>query len=322
MKQINFSIAAFLLAGWFLISNSCLQINASGTSSASLEFVATTPCNENLKKILNIPVSDKSEMVRWSLKLNYDEKTSAPSGFNLTCMYGMPKQGTKDLMPGATTIELKGKWAIIKGTKENAKAVVYKLTNDNSPISLSFLSLDQNLLHLLDGDRSLMVGSAAWSYTLNRINPVTASANNFVSQNSKPPRIATDSIIVGIFEGRATCIDDLRELNGISSSGCQLVKCRLTLYQDVKTHEPTSFFLNTIYVGKGDTKYSNTGKWTITQGVNADKEAVVYTLEADKPQVSISLMKADNNILFFLDKNRNLLVGNNYCSFTLNRNRK
>ena len=79
-------------------------------------------------------------------------------------------------MEGTGTIELKGKWTIGKGTNESAEAVVYKLNAGNSPISLSFLKPDQNLLHLLDLDKRLMIGNGAWSYTLNRINPIIASS--------------------------------------------------------------------------------------------------------------------------------------------------
>ena len=68
-----------------------------------------------------------------------------------------------------------------------------------------------------------------------------------------------------------------------------------------KTHTPTTFQLLTVYVGKGDTRYTNTGKWVVTQGTKTDPEAVVYQLELDpdKPQESLAFLKADDNILFF-----------------------
>jgi hypothetical protein len=170
------------------------------------------------------------------------------------------KTGNKRFYGGAETIELKGKLTIDKGTNENAEAVVYTLNAENSPISLSFLQPDQNLLHLLDADKRLMIGNGAWSYTLNRIDQVTPSPTKFSMPTISPPRITTDSLIVGVFDGRTPCNTELRELNGISAAGCQIIKCRLTLYQDIKTHKPTTFQLQTIYVGKGDTRYTSTGK--------------------------------------------------------------
>jgi hypothetical protein len=61
----------------------------------------------------------------------------------------------------------------------------------------------------------------------------------------------------------------------------------------------------------------------MTQGTKTDAGAIVYQLEPDsgKPQ-SLSFLKADDNILFFMDKERNLLVGNDYSSYTLNRTTK
>ena len=58
---------------------------------------------------------------------------------------------------------------IIKGTKADSNAIVYRLNDDNTNKTISFLKLNANLLHLLDSDQRLMIGSAAWSYTLNRI---------------------------------------------------------------------------------------------------------------------------------------------------------
>ena len=59
------------------------------------------------------------------------------------------------------------------------------------------------------------------------------------------------------------------------------------------------------------------------KGTKTDPGAIVYQLEPDsgKPH-SLVLLKADNNILFFLDENMNHLVGDTYTSYTLNRAKK
>lgn len=323
MKQVKLFFSLLLPLVCLVSTNSCSQTTFSGSANPAV-FEATTPCNAAVKNIFQIPQDFKAEMMKWKLILYSNAKSSAPSTYELICTYGIPKQRTKDLMEGAGKIELKGKWKITKGTGGDAEAVVYELNADNSPVSLSFLKPGENLLHLLDADKRMMVGSAAWSYTLNRINPVATSS---VKLNAKAglstPRITTDSIIVGIFEGRTPCDENLCKLNRISTEGCQGIKCQLILYQDIKTHEPTSFLLHTVYVGKGDTKYGNTGKWTITRGTKTDATAIVYQLEADDPKVSLALMRADDNILFFLDENKDLLTtGSRYTAYTLNRKRR
>jgi len=322
MKQVRLFFATTLLAVCFVITNSCSQTAVPGSSSVHGVFEASTPCDEVSKEMLGISRGTKYELMKWNLTLYQDPKTFAPSDYKLICVYGLPKQGTRDFMEGSQTIELKGKWTIGKGTSENAEAIVYKLNAGNSKISLAFLKPDQNLLHLLDRDKRLMIGTGAWSYTLNRINPVTPSSSSKFTPTKVLSHIATDSIIVGVFGGRTPCNTVLRELNGISAPGCQIIKCQLTLYQDAKTHTPTTFLLQTIYVAKGDTRYSTTGKWTMTQGTKTDPGAIVYQLDSEEPQISLALLKADDNILFFLDKERNFLVGNNYSSYTLNRVKK
>jgi hypothetical protein len=320
MKQVKLFFVITPLAICFIITNSCSQTTKPGSSSIPQVFEATTPCNDVLKKLLQTPSDMECEMVKWSLTLYLDSKIVNPSTYKLNYEYGLPKQGTRGFMEGAKTIELKGKLIIEKGIKENKDAVVYKLIADNSPISLSFLKLGDNLLHLLDSDKRLMVGTGAWSYTLNNIKPVTPSSNKLFLQST--PYISVDSPIVGTFDGRTPCNDALRELNEISGNGCQIIKCRLILYQDVKTHEPTTFLLYTVYVGKGDTRYSNTGKWKMIKGTKNDPGAIVYQLDSDKPPVSLAFLKADDNILFFLDKDGNLMVGNSYCSYTLSKTKK
>ena len=94
--------------------------------------------------------------------------------------------------------------------------------------------------------------------------------------------------------------------------------------QDKNTRTPDSFLLETIYVGKGDNRYSTKGKWKLLQVVAGNPTAIVYQLEPDpgNPKKQLLLLKADDNILFFLDNNAHFLVGNDYCSYTLNNVRK
>jgi hypothetical protein len=318
MRQVKASLLTIYFAVCAVV-NSCSQTTKPGDSSTPIIFEATTPCKDVVKTMLHIPTNTKCEMMRWTVTLLKDQKTLSPSSYKLTCVYGIGKQGTRGFMEGAETIELAGKLTIEKGIKENKEAVVYKLTSDNSPVSLSFLKLGENLLHLLDIDKHLMVGNGAWSYTFNRIHPVVPSSTKLSLATTS--HVSTGSDTVGVFDGRTPCSDALRALNGISTNECQIIKCRLALFQDSNTHNPTGFLFQTIYVGAGDTKYSNTGKWKVMQGLKNDPSSVVYQLDFDKPQLSLALVKADDNILYFLDEDKNLMVGNTYTSYTLNRNK-
>lgn len=61
------------------------------------------------------------------------------------------------------------------------------------------------------------------------------------------------------------------------------------------------------------------GKWNITQGSVVDPKATVYQLHATDTQPALLFLKGDDNVLFFLNQNRELLVGHAEFSYTLNR---
>ena len=315
-----FTILFFLSVG---ITNSCSQPTGPNESSIYGFFEATTPCDEEAKKILGISPGTDCEMMKWDLTLYKDANKNTPATFHLNCVYGLAKQGTRGFMDGAKTIELKGKCAIEKAIPENGIAAIFNLTADDRPIALSFLHPDQNIIHLLN-DKRPMIGNGAWSYTLNRKKPILSSSDRFTLQAASLMLPVTGSDTIGIFGGRTPCNSILREINNISAEGCQIIKCRLTLLQDRNSRTPTSFLLETIYVGKGDTRYNTKGKWKLMQGIAGDPSAIVYQLEPDtgNKKTQPILLKAGDDILFFLDNNTSFLVGNDYCSYTLNSIRK
>jgi hypothetical protein len=92
----------------------------------------------------------------------------------------------------------------------------------------------------------------------------------------------------------------------------------LILYHDPVTHAPTTYAY-----ALGGFAWRNpprTGRWAIVKGTKEDPNAVVYQLD---PDVSfLSFLKTDDNILMFLDREGNLLIGNSRFSYTLNRTSK
>lgn len=87
------------------------------------------------------------------------------------------------------------------------------------------------------------------------------------------------------------------------------------VYRDAQTSAPTSYELRGTFYRDQTRK----GAWKILRGAGANPEAVLYQLDPDASQGSLLYLKADDNILYFLDRSRNLPVGNQYFSYTLNR---
>ncbi|HKO96613.1 MAG TPA: copper resistance protein NlpE N-terminal domain-containing protein [Pyrinomonadaceae bacterium] len=286
-------------------------------------FVASSPCDALSRELLKIPQAADCELIKWRLTLNHNPNTFAPTTYKLTYVYGLPEQGTNGLSRGETKIEREGRWAIGSGTKANSDAMVYQLDPDKARESLSFLKADNNLLHLLTPDKTLMVGNAGWSYTFNRVGddgrhtPQARPLSISASMPDVPTApAATDAAIVGSFAGRSPCREVATQLNKAVNADCMKVKWDLTLYQDSKLGPTTYKLKGTFY-----RKRIGEGRWAIVRGTKTDPAAVVYQLDPDEPQKSLFLLKADENILLFLDKERNLLVGNGDFSYTLNRTR-
>lgn len=123
------------------------------------------------------------------------------------------------------------------------------------------------------------------------------------------------SSVAGTFEGRSPCQELAKELSLPMPADCFKLKWYLTLYQEAATHEPTTYVLE----GTPYRKAPLHGKWSIVTITKDHKNTIIYKLDTNKPGVSLLLQKGDDNVLFFLDRNKDLLVGNADFSYTLNR---
>lgn len=119
------------------------------------------------------------------------------------------------------------------------------------------------------------------------------------------------SVVYGVFEGRIPCQEIARELNLKVTTACDKRKVMLTLYKDAVTHRPG------IYKIHGMGGRTGEGNWHIVKGMAIDPQAVLYELNTGDR--SLFLYKGDDNVLFFLDKDKSFLPGNEHFSYTLNR---
>lgn len=290
-------------------------------SSTHAVFEGITPCSRLTRPLPQIPADTTCEQMIWKINLYEDPATGTPTTYTLHSAYGVPQQGTTGLAGGGTTIVMEGRWDIVKGTKLDPDTVVYQLYSENSQPAVSFLKISEDILHVLNHDGTLMVGNAAWSYTLNRTDNRVPS--QVIEQSSGPdstrppiPGVPPGSSILGVFEGRLPCHEIVFELLKIAPyPGCAKMKSRLTLYQDQATGAPGSY----LYMG---TSTIREGTWTMVKGIGSDPDAVVYKLQLDDSQQPVSFLKADENHLFLLDRAGNLLAGNALFSYTLSRTDK
>ena len=186
--------------------------------------------------------------------------------------------------------------------------------------SLLFAKVDENLLHLLNSDGNLMLGNGGWSYTLNRADHVEKPVDPSLTVEApvmsyKISPLATGPTVFGIFEGRSPCHGIARELKLPLHAGCTKIKWLVTLYRNPETSAPTTYKVE----GSLHRQTPREGTWSIVHGTKADPNATVYQLNPTQTEAALFLLKADDNILFFLNHDREPMVGNADFSYTLNK---
>lgn len=114
-------------------------------------FEGRTPCGPIAAEFTGFPAQN-CEKIKWQLTLYRDASTKRPTAF---------------LYEGTRTTR-RGTWTIQRGTASDPSAQVYRLKPDLSGKVLSLLSVDENVLLLLDTELRVLIGDASWSYVLNR----------------------------------------------------------------------------------------------------------------------------------------------------------
>lgn len=249
-------------------------------------YTASTPAANVIKSFLGIPLADSIDFIRWKLIIRDND-------YELHCNYGIGKNNTNGFINGGQKIELKG---ALKKDKN-----YYRLQNGDKILHIAELNTD--LLHLMDDNKSLLVGNGGWSYTLNSLTASFSGQVNLAAHQT----ILKDSID---FEGRTPC-----KIPGIIPPGmeCYKLKWHVILYADPKTNEPGSFkIFGTTWRQNGP----RVGNWKIITGKDG---RIIYQLNDNTEKGLLYLLKLDENILVFTDANGKLLVGDEDFSYTLNR---
>ncbi|MFN8358023.1 MAG: hypothetical protein U0Y10_26410 [Spirosomataceae bacterium] len=266
-------------------------------------LAACTPGGDLIKSQLSIPNETKIDFIKWDLTFN------TQNTFVLNIVYGESQPNTLGFKQGGQKKSYQGEYRI---SKDNGNEI-YHLKSSSFQTGISMIKLNANVFHLLTPQKQLMVGNGGWSYTLNNITP---------NKNIYPlPTLANSTAILSdtslqiIYDGRTPCQDFAEENNLTVSQSCFKLKWKLILNRDPKTLQPTTYTLKRTNSRETDIK----GNWTIIKELEPNQNAIVLQLDPDKPNQTISLLVGDENVLFFLHKDKNLFVGNDNFSFTLNK---
>ena len=164
LKQPTHTITALIL--WLSITN---PSTTSKDSSVLGIFAGSTLCGDIIRPLHKISQQADCALVEWKLTLYQDPLTRKPTNYKLTGVYRFIVKPTNMFSEPGTKTETEGKWTIVRGSKSNTRAIVYQLDPGKPQRSIRLLKLGDNLLHILDQEGGLMIGSSLGSYTLNRI---------------------------------------------------------------------------------------------------------------------------------------------------------
>lgn len=253
------------------------------TVDREMDYTASTPANQTVRDFLGINQTDSIDFIRWKLKIT-DLKN-----FDLSCSYGISKPNTNGFV-NEKKVELKGTVNFSDGI----------LSLNVKGKSLSMQVLNQNIMHLLHKDGSMMVGNAGWSYTLNSMEQIAASNINLKIKSAS----FKDSIL---FEGRTPCRGIEEIMYSRTRPECYKKKWLISLYK--ANPAATS---GTYKIGPSEAK---TGNWNLKVGYAG---AIIYGLDLNNGN-TLDLLQADKNIVYIMNGKGGIMVGDHDFSYSLNR---
>jgi hypothetical protein len=254
--------------------------------SPEKNYIGSTPANAVVRSFLGIPLTDSVDFIRWKLQLIQGQ-------FKLNCNYGIGKPNTNGFYEGGKTIELKG----LVSKKGNELAL------DAAGKILRFVELNEDLLHIADNNKNLLVGNGGWSYTLNALSPLHSAVVNLKANNTP----VKDSLV---YEGRTPC-----GVPGVIEAGreCYKLKWKIIFFPISNTfHHGRYKIFGTAYRAQN----VKTGSWRVVQGEDG---RIIFELNNDLEKNYLNLVKLDEQILIFSDRDGKLLVGNEDFSYSINR---
>lgn len=303
------SLPCFAVAGGLVVATPLAPFHQSHNT-----FIGTTPCDDNLRAFVGgMPAGAACHAIRWELILGMSE---AANRWRLTAEMGVPRAGAGPIIDGSRVTK-QGTLARSTVHRLGAASTVFRLTGDAGS-SIAFAQIGDDLVNLARDDGTLVPGTSAYSYTLTRADRVEARIVEIAQAPEGSYTLSpkeTGSHVFGMFGGRSPCAGLARELKFAGAESCARVKWRVTLLKDPRTNEPTTYKVESSLTRGG----AWTGPWRIVRGAPGFPDATVYQLDGDASHGPILLLRADDNLVLFLNQRRQPLPGSADFSYTLTR---
>lgn len=308
-------MSSLLLVVALSASVSAQQSTAAKPNRPASVWIGSTPCGDELRAFLGgIAADAKCHAIRWRLAF---EGEGASQHWRLTATYGVPPASNPNQMVDGPSVTAEGQLQVLLDEAVKPAPTIYIASVENPHRSLRFLRVSDGLLHLQRDNGALMVGTAGWSYSLSRADlaerPGTPSTAPDMSYTISPK--ATGSSVFGIFEGRTPCMGIAQVINARMVDGCLKVKWRVTLERRAGSTDSGTYKIESSL----HRERARTGNWRIVRGTPSNPDAIIYQLDASGTERVMQLLRGDDNVLFFLNPQRQPLIGNAEFGYALNR---
>lgn len=278
-------------------------------------FVGTTPCGDAVRAFVGgMPAGARCHAIRWELTLGTPEDAN---GWRLMAAYGVPPPTNPGAMIDGPRVTKQGTLTSSTVQRFGAASTLFRLTGDAGS-SIAFAQVGDDLVNLARDDGSLVPGTSAYGYTLtraDRVEPPVVEIDRAPEGSYSISPKETGSHVFGIFGGRSPCAGLARELKLTGADGCVRIKWRVTLLRDPRTNQPTTYKVESSL----DRGRAWTGAWRIVRGAPGFPDATVYHLDGEASHGPILLLRADDNLVLFLNQQRQPLPGTADFSYTLTR---
>lgn len=133
------------------------------TALRTREYVGSTPGARIVREFLRIPNNVACDKVQWRLRFL---ETATSTNYHLSVSYGLQESSAPGFVSGGTTVELHGRAELSHpDSGERRHRTIFR---SDPPGSLSFAVINDDLVHVVDSSKRLLIGNEFWSYTLNR----------------------------------------------------------------------------------------------------------------------------------------------------------
>lgn len=271
-------------------------------NSASIVLVASTPADVELRNMLALDTVSQIDFIRWKIELN------SKNSFTISIRYGVAQQGTSGFVGNGKTSTITGTYSVVSQRFGHSSKTVYRLTDAGRPV-IALVKLNDNTFHILDSSNALMRGNAAWSYTLTRKDPVP-NDDIKVSGIVDAATILEEKSPTVTYVGRTPSAALQKDHSWPNVANTPKFKWKIILKRS-PNGSPAGYTMRRVNDRANDTE----GRWEIIQR----NDAVYYKLETAEATAPLMLLVADKNVVYFVDDNQRIYVGDGDFSYAINR---